>query len=373
MFRLNINFATLNRGCIVRYFNFIVAILLSLLYTTGKIPPSEKYNLWITSFIIPVALVANHILLFIFLLLKKKSTFYYVIALLIGSPYLFSTIGLKYLFKGKKSPSHTFSVINYNIGSFHMRPYVYKNTDSARIALKNWLLQPEADVQCYQEFTNYPWSKEFNLIGQLERSGTPYYFSQEEETPHVAYSRTGTLIISRFPIISSGDLLASTNGFNRIAYADLKIELDTVRIINVHLESMGLGNFDPRSANDLGAMEASARTILDKLKMGVFERSRQIRQLGAFIDASPYPIICVGDFNDLPYSYSYQFLKKKMKNTFEESGKGLGFTYNGGTLKVLRIDNQFYTSRVHSVGFETLKQIKFSDHFPLRGEYEIIR
>jgi len=357
----------------VRYFNFIVAILLSLLYATGRIPPSEKYNLWITSFVIPVALVANHILLLISLLLRKKSTFYYVVALLIGSTYLFSTIGLKHLFKGEKSPVKTFSVINYNIGGFHMRPNAYKNTDSARIALKNWLLHPEADIQCYQEFANFPRSPEFNVIEQLNQSGSHYYFSQEEETPRAYYYRAGTLILSRFPIISSGDLLASKNGFNRIAYADLKIEEDTVRIINVHLESMGLGNYRPPNTNNFEYVKSTTRSILSKLKVGVFERSKQIKQLVAFIEASPYPVICVGDFNDLPYSYSYQFMKKRMKNTFEESGKGFGFTYNGGTLKVLRIDNQFYASPIHSVGFETLDHIKYSDHFPIRGEYQIIR
>lgn len=357
----------------MKYFNFIVAILLSLLYTSGKIPPTEKYNLWITSFIIPVALAINHVLLVISLFLRKKSGFYYFIALLIGSPYLFSTIGIKHLLNRSHSASHTFSVINYNIGSFHMRPHTYNNTDSARIALKNWLLNGDADIRCYQEFTNFPWSKEFNVIEQLDRNGSYYYFSKEDETPHSNYSRTGTLIISRFPIVSSGDLLASKNGFNRIAYADLKIGQDTVRVINVHLESMGLGYLHPRYAHDLGTAKANTMTILSKLKVGVFERSKQIKALAAFVDASPYPTLCVGDFNDLPYSYSYQYLKKRMKNTFEESGSGLGFTYRGGTLRVLRIDNQFFAPPIRSVGFETMHQIKFSDHFPLRGEYQIIR
>jgi endonuclease/exonuclease/phosphatase family metal-dependent hydrolase len=355
----------------VKYFNFIVAILLSLLYATVRIPPTEKYNLWITSFIIPVALVVNHILLFISLILRKKSSIYYMISLLVGIPYLFGTLGIKSFFKGEKSAATTFSVVNYNIGSFHMRPYAYKNIDSARIALKNWIINAESDIRCIQEFTNYPWSKEFNVIEQLNRNGMHYYFSQEEEPAHVNYSRTGILIISKFPIIGRGDLLASKNGFNRIAYADIKTHQDTIRIINVHLESMGLGQFDPRNANDLGSVKSTTRTILSKLKQGVFERSKQIKQLADFIHTSPYPVICVGDFNDMPYSYSYQFLKKTLNNTFEESGKGLGFTYRGGTLKVLRIDNQFYTSPIHSVGFETMYDLKLSDHYPLRGEYQI--
>ncbi len=355
----------------MKYFNFVAAVLLSILYVSVRIPPAEKFNLWVTSFIIPVALAVNHILLLISLILRKKSSVYYIIALIIGFPFLFGTVGLKSFFEGTETPEKTFTVLNYNIGSFHMRPYAYKNIDSARIALKDWMINGESDIRCFQEFSNYPWSKEFNVIQQLDQKGIHYYFSQEEEPRHINYSRTGILIVSKFPIVNHGDLLASKNGFNRIAFADIKIDGDTIRVINVHLESMGLGQFDPRKANDLGGVKSTTRTILGKLKEGVFERSKQIRELADFIGISPYPVICVGDFNDMPYSYSYQLMKRKMKNTFEESGRGLGFTYRGGTLRVLRIDNQFYTGAVRSVGFETMYDIKLSDHYPLRGEYRI--
>ena len=150
----------------------------------------------------------------------------------------------------------------------------------------------------------------------------------------------------------------------------LLIEQDTIRVINVHLESMGL-IIAPRNLVNPEKAKSSALTILRKLKVGTFERSEQNRKLVAFIDASPNPVICAGDFNDLPYTYSYQLLKSRMKNSFEESGKGFGFTYGGKLLRNLRIDNQFYTSPVASTKFETLYKIKFSDHYPLRGEYTI--
>jgi len=248
-----------------------------------------------------------------------------------------------------------------------MRTHSYKNRDSARIALRDWILESESDIKCLQEFTNAPWSKEFNLIALLDENGKHYYFS----TNAGAERNGGTLIISKYPIIKSGDVLSSTNGFNRIAYADIKVNSDTIRIVNVHLESMGLTYSNPRSATDLNTLKSQSYTVLRKLKVGVFERSRQIRQLSDFIDKSPHPVICAGDFNDLPYSNNYRQMKKHMKNSFEEKGKGFGFTYNGSTLRWLRIDNQFYTSGFQSVEFETLDSIKFSDHFPLRVQYLI--
>ena len=354
----------------MKYFNFIVAIVLSLLYVTGKIPPTEKYNLWITSFIIPAALIINMALLILSAAMLKKSSVYYVIALFIGIPYLTSTVGLKAIARQLPPANATFSVLSFNMGGFHMRPFYYENTDSARLALKDWMLDSTADIKCFQEFKNFPWSQDFNVVRQLEERGEYFYFSKEKETSYSEYSRTGILIISRFPIVAAGDVLASENGFNRIAYADLLFEQDTIRIINVHLESMGLTNLDPRKKS-LQAVKATTLTILSKLKTGVFERSKQIKQLAEFVDQSPYPVICVGDFNDLPYSYSYQFMKKRMKNSFEEAGHGFGFTYNGRTLAGLRIDNQFYTEPIEASMFETLYDVEFSDHFPLLAKYQL--
>jgi endonuclease/exonuclease/phosphatase family metal-dependent hydrolase len=357
----------------VKYFNFIAALLLSIVYASGKIPPSEGFNLWVTSFIIPVALAINHVLLVVSLFLRKKSTFYYVVSLLIGIPYLTSTIGIKHFVNNVEKSNQTFSVVNFNMGGYRIQPYHYKNRDSARVVLKNWVLHSDADISCFQEFANIPWSKEFNVIDQLKAQGAHYYFSAEGQTSHDNHYKHGILIISKYPIVQSGDLLASKNGFNRIAYADIKLGEDTIRIVNVHLESMGLGQVHPRNARDLTTVKTQIRIILSKLKVGVFERSKQIQELAAFVETSPHPVICVGDFNDLPYSFNYRYLKKTMKNSFEESGKGFGFTYNGGTLKLIRIDNQFFSSKIQSVGFQTMDSIRLSDHFPLRGEYQIKR
>jgi hypothetical protein len=64
-------------------------------------------------------------------------------------------------------------------------------------------------------------------------------------------------------------------------------------------------------------------------------------------------------------------MKRSMKNTFVEAGAGFGFTYNGNTLRVLRVDNQFYSPGIHAERFETFHQIKFTDHFPIQGWYTV--
>jgi endonuclease/exonuclease/phosphatase family metal-dependent hydrolase len=354
----------------VKYFNLIAAILLTLLYLTGKIPPTERYNLWFTIFIIPFAMVANTVLLIVAAIMRRKSALFYVVPMVVGIPYFIGTIGIKSYFN-TRTPEDTFTLLSYNVSNFTIKSSTNDDIPKARQALHDMILQPDTDIQCYQEFVNYSRSSQKNIISKLTNLKRHFYFSMEPETDQAAYSRVGTLIVSRFPIVASGDILASDNGFNRVSFVDVVVRGDTVRIINVHLFSMGLGQYDPRTRSQLNEVRQATRTILSKLKEGVFERSKQVSALARFVENSPYPVVCAGDFNDMPYAYSYQYLRGYMKNAFEQSGKGFGFTYNGGTLRVLRIDNQFYRGPIRSFDFQTRYDLPYTDHFPVEGTYQL--
>lgn len=314
-------------------------------------------------------MAVNTVLVLGSLFFLKKSSLFYLVPMLIGLPYFLATVGIKKYFHFGDTTGQEVSVLNYNLSNFSIKSFNYNDRDSARRALRDFILNPTTDIQCFQEFTNYYTNKEFNVIGDLTSKGKHFYFSQEDETPYSWAVRTGTLIVSRYPIIAAGDVMASKNGFNRVAYADIVVDKDTVRVINVHLESMGLGQYAPYRRRNIDEAKQSTHTLLSKLKSGVFERSRQVKQLSEFIQHSPHSVICAGDFNDMPYSYSYQYLRKGMKNSFEESGTGFGFTYHGGMLKVLRIDNQFYSTPIISKDLRTRYDIRLSDHFPVEGNY----
>lgn len=356
----------------MKRFNLIAAILLTLLYLTGKIPPSEKFNLWITIFIIPFAMIANTVLVIIALVTRNRSGLWYLIPLVAGWPYMVATVGIKSLFRSTDTKAVTFTVMNYNISGFIPRYGMYADRQRIRAPMNDLILNPETDIQCYQEFTNFPRDSAGNILKMLDDAQRHYYFSMEEETVHAVNQRAGTLIVSKFPIVAAGDLLASNNGFNRIAFADVVIGTDTVRIVNFHLHSMGLGRFDPRNESNIRGVERATRTILSKLKEGVFERRRQVEELARFVENTPYPVVCVGDFNDMPYAYTYQYLRRYLRNAFEDAGSGFGFTYNGGTLRVLRIDNQFFGNGLKAIDLKTRYDLPYTDHFPVQGKYEIV-
>jgi endonuclease/exonuclease/phosphatase family metal-dependent hydrolase len=81
-------------------------------------------------------------------------------------------------------------------------------------------------------------------------------------------------------------------------------------------------------------------------------------------------VILTGDLNDMPYSYSYQKLKKYLHSSFENGGRGFGFTFNG-RMFFLRIDNQFYSEGVTLNEFETHRNVKYTDHFPISADYSL--
>ena len=73
-------------------------------------------------------------------------------------------------------------------------------------------------------------------------------------------------------------------------------------------------------------------------------------EIRAEMDASPYPVILAGDFNDTPSSYTYRTMKGDMTDGFRDSGSGYGgtFRYLGG---VLRIDYIFYDDAFEGIRY----------------------
>jgi len=167
-------------------------------------------------------MAANTVLVIIAAIGRKPTGLFYLLPMVIGVPYFLSTMGIKSYFQ-RNETNTAFTLLNYNIANFRIKENFNANNPAAAADLYELVLNPETDVQCYQEFINYPWSKEGNVIKRLTELNRHFYFSMEPETDHMDYSRLGTLIISKFPIISSGDVLAGESGFNRASYIDVVV------------------------------------------------------------------------------------------------------------------------------------------------------
>lgn len=97
-------------------------------------------------------------------------------------------------------------------------------------------------------------------------------------------------------------VLFDVDKLNNIRFADIDIKGDTVRVYNVHLQSTGMNTNGSGTMIDL---EDNMKPNLRKFVISYARRVQQMQVLERHVQESPYPVILVGDFNDIPYSYNY--------------------------------------------------------------------
>lgn len=178
------------------------------------------------------------------------------------------------------------------------------------------------------------------------------------------------IIFSKYPIINKDLIHLDKNSNNQMMYVDLKIRKDTLRVYNIHLQSMAISEkeIDKAGISD-DESQSNLLRVMKRLKNGFKNRSIQTDLLKKHIEDCPYPVLVCGDLNDLPYGYCYNSLSDGLSNAFEEKGSGMGVTYRG-KIRLLRIDNQFFDPSVLKINsFSTLDTVKYSDHFPILGNY----
>lgn len=175
---------------------------------------------------------------------------------------------------------------------------------------------------------------------------------------------------SKFPILSS-KVLKYESAYNGSAAYELKIDNDTVTLINNHLESNKLTKRDKVIYEDmLKAPEAEkvkngARQLISKLAEASAIRAPQARKIEKEISSSKhqYIIVC-GDFNDTPISYTHRIIARNMDDAFTESGAGLGISYNQNKF-FFRIDNILTSKNMKAYNCTVDRSIKDSDHYPI--------
>lgn len=224
-----------------------------------------------------------------------------------------------------------------------------------------------ADIICLQEFATidlYERNEKNNVLHYRTLLQKPYaYFTNDFQWP-TPYGYTwyfGNMILSRFPFVDSGKLWLDDRHHISLAYADVLIGQDTVRIMTTHLQSFGLEEAEVQGLKDPDA-EASKR-LFYKLRRGYQLRESQAVMVAKWVKASPHPVIVCGDLNTTPVSATYGTVRGHLQDAFLEKGAGIGRTY-WRYAPTLRIDYIFVDPRLQVKGFEVL-HIRASDHYPI--------
>jgi endonuclease/exonuclease/phosphatase (EEP) superfamily protein YafD len=320
---------------------------------------------WVVSFVaalIPGVALLNLLIFLILVLSRTRKAFYpFVILAVFAVVYLRATINMSV----SSSSDREFQVLSYNVSEFE-RPTKYyfdrfwKGDSVMRTSrdIIDFAIHHPAPIKCFQEYYNDTASVIYSTRDKIQKAGE-YHYVHSTKLLRINRARFGVAIFSKFPIVGSGELrYPSENAYNRGVYADVIIQEDTVRIVNVHLESN-----ESRFSDDL--------MFIVRWKQSQGERAAQADWLAGFVETSPYPVILAGDLNSTPYSYVYYRLRGKLHNSFESEGNGIGATFNHRRINFLRIDHQFYSDDISCENFQTLSDVKYSNHFPIVGTYSL--
>lgn len=295
--------------------------------------------------LIPLFLILNVVVLIVLLYKRSVKALIPTVLLALGYPFLVASFGMS---SGSSDQAKKFSVMSYNVKGFVAAKKITNGE------MFDYIQNLDADIVCYQEFYNRA-----GYVQKIHNRGV-YNIISDRNTSTLAIS-------SKYPILKNG-LLFKNKKYNNIMFADILIgKDDTLRVYNVHLESMGITHTNPEEYEDIVSEYDDAKA---KFLQGASVRADQITTLLDHAEDCSYPILIAGDFNDVPYSYNYFKVRRSFSNAFEKAGSGLGFTYNGD-LPFLRIDNQFFNEEIQVHSFETIDSVDYSDHYAILGIYSI--
>lgn len=354
---------------------FLTNVLLAFATLLGyQLCYSADVGHWAAGFIMlatPAMIVANIIFCIFWGLTNYRRMWLSGLIILIGIPLMGRSFRLFSTEHTSLTGSAKVSLLSYNAMYCNTGGYAANKTKS--IGIVNAMDTLTADIKCFQEFYNRDNTADFRTIYKLTDTHPYYTYMHSTAGNNEGQGAIGLAVFSKYPILRKQEVFWKWNN-NGMLLVDIAINKDTLRVINVQMHSMGIrvGRvIEAREKQDEEKVKAETKNILSLLKSGFEKRRIQTDELMKWIAESPYPIIVCGDFNEIPFGYAYGSVNKKLKNAFENSGSGFGFTYNK-LPNFIRIDNQFYDdTQIDNYAFETLNDIPYSDHYPVRGKYLI--
>lgn len=330
-----------------------------------QVSPEKSWVFGFIGYSIPLLLIAQGALLLYWLMRRSWKIIVPIVALLLGWQHVQSSVQVS-----ANPEGDGLNVINYNVRVFNVYKHLHKINPQATDEMIGWLSQNSADILCLQEYYNDNSSPLFNAEKRIKDGGFSYSHTAVNKRNRIG-AEFGIAIFSKHPIIHRGDVSFESGQENKAIFADIVYDKnDTIRVYSVHLYSMKLQVDDLIKEEGKRKKLSKTKATFQQIKKGFIEHAKEADILKTHILSSPYPVILTGDFNEMPYSYSYLTLKSILQNSFEMAGNGFGFTYRE-TPSFIRIDNQFSSSSFDILSHKVHKDRKYSDHYPVSVFYRL--
>ena len=321
-----------------------IALPLTLLATVSFYL-GQGWLAWTAPFalVLPVLMVWHG--LFALLALSRTHPAFFAGAIIIGLTYPQWSGWLRVLPIASSGESEM-SLSTWNV--HHWRNLEWTDLTQTRRDMSEWIVSDPADILSIQDHR-----------GWAPRALRSHY-------PH-RISRWDLLIASKLPFIRSGvePYESAYPGHEGFIWADIVWRhsqgRDTIRVANVHLVTTTFRAEDAGAAADSAGIGGLVTESYDILRRTAWHRAEQIDQIMTWRELSPYPVVLMGDFNDLPSGYSYHRARSGLRDAHEACGFGIGGTYHGVLGLPLRVDWIMVDTTFQILETNRLRQ-EWSDH-----------
>jgi len=231
--------------------------------------------------------------------------------------------------------------MNYNVRLFNLYDWIPEKDIETKII--DFIKKESPDVLSIQEYHPH---KNIDLS----------FFKYKFEKLSGKKTKYGQAIFSKFPIVNSGSIEFPETANNAI-FADVVNGNDTIRVYNIHLESMRI---DTKVEN---LKKEDSERLFKRIGLTFTMQQFQTELVLMHKKQCKYKMVICGDFNNTAFSYVYRQIKGDLLDTFKEAGNGFGRTYNFKFFPV-RIDFIFADKEFSINGFKAFNK-RYSDHFPI--------
>ena len=319
---------------ILRVLNYVVIAAVLLSYLAPFVNPNIS---WIIAFLglsFKAWVFALLILLVLGLLLKTKMLVKNGIVLAIGIPFLLR------IFSIHGTPTETG---NLKLASFNTYAIgQHRNLNTSK------------DIESYFQLNDIDCAAliEWRFReGNISKKAFPY----RVKIRTTKLSNNGILLVSKYPIKSSGMVPFSNSSYNMAGFMDIEVNDRLVRVYGIHLETTRIKSRDYHSLKHMefdSVYTENAKSVVARLKTAMQIRESQVQDIVTHMKDCPHPSIVIGDFNDTPQSYTYQQLKSGKTDAFVTAGRGFDATFLKPfpflRIDFILLDNQLTATEYHS-------------------------
>jgi len=327
---------------IVFFLNSVAATALLLSYILPFIPPKTFSLLSVLSLGVPFLILINVIFFFYWLLNLKKQLLLSLVTLLIGY-FSFGSI-YKFSSSNDSDKEYDLSIMNYNVRLFNIYDWITEKQLENKII--DLIKEASPDVLSLQEYHPH---KNIDLS----------FFKYKFEKLSGNRTKYGQAIFSQYPIVNSGSV-EFPNTSNNAVFADIVKGEDTIRVYNIHLESMRI------DANVENLKNEDSERLFKRIGKTFKMQQSQAELFLMHSSQCTYKMIICGDFNNTAFSYIYNKIKGDLIDAYKEVGSGFGRTYDFKFFPV-RIDFILADNTFEITDFKTFNEL-YSDHYPIMTE-----